>query len=316
MASDIESRVMSLTRRYGFRPTRVIVRGTHATILFENQKGEASRYVSQLKPAMKQMGVPENAMKSREVSHPAEAGLPAEHVGVVEIDFSRMLERASRPGQPEQFAKQVISTRGNKRAEISGPDGSGQWRAYVIQKVPTGLPSEPYHEDLLGDMKFFDTEEKARRAASKMLASRPGAKDKMAAGELTTAEAIAKMMEAWNKIEAQAKKQFPNASKEELYRITKSAFASALKFKFSRPGAKDTMAVEDRFYFSKGRKERFGASDKVDSLIATAYRASINGDKSAARRLSASAEALVQSDSSVPDYIVTELKDLKKSLRF
>jgi len=81
---------------------------------------------------------------------------------------------ASRPGQHEQFAKQDISTRGNKRAEISGPDGSGQWRAYVIQKSPTGLPSEPYHEDLLGDMKFFDTEEKARRAASKMLASRPG----------------------------------------------------------------------------------------------------------------------------------------------
>jgi hypothetical protein len=87
--------------------------------------------------------------------------------------------------------------------------------------------------------------------------SRPGVKDTMAAGELTTAEAIAKMMEAWKKIEAQAKKQFPNASKEELYRITKSAFESALKFKFSRPGVKDTMAVEDRFYFGKGRKERF-----------------------------------------------------------
>lgn len=27
--------------------------------------------------------------------------------------------------------------------------------------------------------------------------------------------------------------------------------------KFFRPGVKDTMAVEDRFYFGKGRKERF-----------------------------------------------------------
>jgi hypothetical protein len=71
---------------------------------------------------------------------------------------------------------------------------------------------------------------------------------------------------------------------------------------FSRPG--------------KGRKERFGASDKVDSLIATAYRALRDGDKAAARKLIASAEALVQSDSSVPNYIVNELKDLKKSLRF
>jgi len=87
--------------------------------------------------------------------------------------------------------------------------------------------------------------------------SRPGAKDMMAAGDMTTPEAIAKMMEAWNKIEAQAKKQFPNASKEELYRITKSAMESALKFKFSRPGAKATFKVEDRFYFGKGRKERF-----------------------------------------------------------
>jgi hypothetical protein len=146
--------------------------------------------------------------------------------------------------------------------------------------------------------------------------SRSGEKDMMAAGDMTTPEAIAKMMEAWNKIEAQAKKQFPNASKEELYRITKSAMESALKFKFSRPGAKATFKIEDRFYFGKGRKERFGASDKVDGLIATAYRALRNGDKAAARRLIASAEALVQSDSSVPNYIVNELKDLKKSLSF
>ena len=30
-----------------------------------------------------------------------------------------------------------------------------------------------------------------------------------------------------------------------------------LRKSFSRPGVKDTMAVEDRFYFGKGRKERF-----------------------------------------------------------
>jgi hypothetical protein len=87
-------------------------------------------------------------------------------------------------GGEEKFGKQVISTRGSKRAEISGPDANGQWRAYVIQKSPTGLPSEPYHEDLLGDMKFFDTEEKARRAASKMLASRPGQPDTFDASSL------------------------------------------------------------------------------------------------------------------------------------
>jgi hypothetical protein len=42
--------------------------------------------------------------------------------------------------------------------------------------------------------------------------------------------------------------------------------------RFSRPGAKDMMAVEDRFYFGKGRKERFagksasGESDLRDLL--------------------------------------------------
>jgi len=95
---------------------------------------------------------------------------------------------------------------------------------------------------------------------------RPGAKDMMAASDMTTPEAIAKMMEAWNKIEAQAKKQFPNASKEELYRITKSAFESALKFKFYRPGAKATFKIEDGFYFGKGRKERF-ADDRLAKFL-------------------------------------------------
>lgn len=93
------------------------------------------------------------------------------------------------------------------------------------------------------------------------------AKDKMAASDMTTPEAIAKMMEAWNKIEAQAKKQFPNASKEELYRITKSAMQSALQSKFSRPGAPDTFAVEDRFYFGKGRKERFASKEQALAFI-------------------------------------------------
>ncbi len=182
MASeDFASRLKSLVLRFGFRPDEVNLSGRFGvgTISFKNQKGKATELVSKLRGAMKQMGVPEAAITAREVQYPADADGPAEHWGVVNVDFNKM----------------------------------------------------PH--------------------------SRPGVKDTMAAGELTTAEAIAKMMEAWKKIEAQAKKQFPNASKEELYRITKSEFEIALKFKFSRPGVKDTMAVEDRFYFGKGRKERF-----------------------------------------------------------
>lgn len=37
--------------------------------------------------------------------------------------------------------------------------------------------------------------------------------------------------------------------------------------KFSRPGAPDTFAVEDRFYFGKGRKERFAEPREIEAKI-------------------------------------------------
>ena len=53
--------------------------------------------------------------------------------------------------------------------------------------------------------------------------------------------------------------------------------------KFSRPGAKDTMAVEDRFYFGKGRKERLESrnprgEDDLRQLLRASYLAM--GDES------------------------------------
>jgi len=167
----------------------------------------------------------------------------------------------------DMMAREVVARKGSKRVELSGPQADGRWVVTVMQEEKQVVPGEA--NDRFVESKFYSTEAGARRAASKILASRPGAKDMMAAGDMTTPEAIAKMMEAWNKIEAQAKKQFPNASKEELYRITKSAMESALKFKFSRPGAKATFRVEDRFYFGKGRKERFADDAKqiADTIL-------------------------------------------------
>ena len=37
--------------------------------------------------------------------------------------------------------------------------------------------------------------------------------------------------------------------------------------RFSRPGAPDTFAVEDRFYFGKGRKERFASKEQALAFI-------------------------------------------------
>lgn len=46
--------------------------------------------------------------------------------------------------------------------------------------------------------------------------------------QMTTAEAIKEMMEGWNKIMEAARQQFPGASEEELYQITKGAMNHAL----------------------------------------------------------------------------------------
>ena len=40
---------------------------------------------------------------------------------------------------------------------------------------------------------------------------------------------IAEMMNAWNKIQAAARKQFPNASEEEIYQIAKGAMLHTLR---------------------------------------------------------------------------------------
>ena len=40
-----------------------------------------------------------------------------------------------------------------------------------------------------------------------------------------------------------------------------------LPYAFSRPGEPDTFAVEDRFYFGKGRKERFASKEQAIAFI-------------------------------------------------
>ena len=64
----------------------------------------------------------------------------------------------------------------------------------------------------------------------------------------------------------------------------------------SKPGKKDKMAVEDRFYFGKGRKERFGYnwwSQQQQELVPAASRASSSARTAAAdlQRLATRLEA-------------------------
>jgi hypothetical protein len=158
-------------------------------------------------------------------------------------EIMERLGMAAHPGAKAAFATEV-GRKGNKAAMISR-DPNGGWKAWVVQRGSTGIGQ---FEDILGRMRSYATEEKAKRAVIAALDtsgfSRPGAKATMAVNETevrkSIASDIAEMMRVWNKIMATAKKQFPNASSDELYQIALGAMKSQLKM--SRPGAKAKMA--------------------------------------------------------------------------
>lgn len=102
----------------------------------------------------------------------------------------------------------------------------------------------------------------------KTLASRPGAKDTMA----SEGDAIASVLNKYAPNEdgswvlnGDDLFVYDSAAKERITKVLRQAMSKGLirkmpKFilnKFSRPGAKATFKVEDRFYFGKGRKDRF-----------------------------------------------------------
>jgi hypothetical protein len=111
-AANFEQSLKSLVQRFGFKPDRVWVdtRFGVGEIVFINKRGEATRLVSKLAPAMAQMGIPASAIKAREYDYPAddETGEDARHQGHVTIDYN-MLDKHnpkgfSRPGEAEAFS--------------------------------------------------------------------------------------------------------------------------------------------------------------------------------------------------------------------
>lgn len=105
-AGDIETKLRSLISRFGFKPDKISVsdRFGVAHVEFIDQKGKATEMVSKLKGAMKQMGVPESAIKARENQYPADQDGPAQHIGMVTIDFGQM--KASRPGAKTRMTRE------------------------------------------------------------------------------------------------------------------------------------------------------------------------------------------------------------------
>ena len=94
-------------------------------------------------------------------------------------EIMERLGMAAHPGAKAAFATEV-GRKGNKAAMISR-DPNGGWKAWVVQRGSTGIGQ---FEDILGRMRSYATEEKAKRAVIAALDtsgfSRPGAKAKMA----------------------------------------------------------------------------------------------------------------------------------------
>jgi hypothetical protein len=93
-------------------------------------------------------------------------------------------EAFSRPGAKAKFATEV-GRKGNKSAMISR-DATGTYYAYVVQRIETGIGKD---EDMLGTMRAYSTEARAKAAALRGLETsglrggfaRPGVKAEMAA---------------------------------------------------------------------------------------------------------------------------------------
>jgi hypothetical protein len=124
---------------------------------------------------------------SRAVVASAEGNIPASlsDLKLVQRGTADDLKKAgfmSRPGAKAAFATEV-GRKGNKVAKISR-DPNGGWKAWVVQRGSTGVDE---FEDVLGNIRSYSTEEKAKRAVIAALEtsgfSRPGAKAKMGRAE-------------------------------------------------------------------------------------------------------------------------------------
>jgi len=187
------------------------------------------------------------------------------------LDASRV-HKFSRPGEKDMMAREVVARKGSKRVELSGPQADGRWVVTVMQEEKQVVPGEA--NDRFVESKFYSTEAGARRAASKILASRPGEKAVFAETEPMNqfkVGQVVKVKVATGVVKGTVVRRiYDSLTGGERYlvempsQIQRGKMQAIAVFPYqiraSRPGAKATFKVEDRFYFGKGRKERFELS--------------------------------------------------------
>lgn len=202
----------SIAKHYGITTSEALaeVTGSEAEHLLDYLTGPAQRYASVLmqakgmrgfsrsgqkdtmatrKPKVREQwetvfyeyfrNVPVSIMDSGKIKNDINALLASG--ADLKVEMPKLVKkygRFSRPGAKDTMAREVVARKGSKRVELSGPNGNGQWVVTVMQEEKQVVPGEA--NDRFVESKFYSTEAAARRAASKILASRPGAKDTMA----------------------------------------------------------------------------------------------------------------------------------------
>jgi hypothetical protein len=185
---------------------------------------------------------------------------------------------ASRPGQPERFgiAEQVLRD-GSVHLDFSAA------RDYLAKQTVDGLR---YIIKDAGDARdamgakgrkfnyYSDLVLEARKELKKRGFSRPGAKDMMAKFKIGDRVAYKPHAEKTAGELVEIRKPTSLEGVEMQYGIKQAGGAimwvsEGMVVKASRPGAKATFKVEDRFYFGKGRKERFADDAKqiADTIL-------------------------------------------------
>jgi hypothetical protein len=180
---------------------------------------------------------------------------------------SDLLRGFSRPGAKDMMAEQAEFRPGQS---VTVVQGNKIVKGVIVKKINEFEGGEYMVE--LPDPLARGRMMPQRVAAWKIRASRPGAKDMMAVEEGQVDVDGVKYRVLPYQLEYfktdLAKFDDPKWRKQ----VVQQYLAKNYIKRFSRPGAKDMMAVEDRFYFGKGRKERFagksasGESDLRDLL--------------------------------------------------
>jgi hypothetical protein len=226
-------------------------------------------------------------------------------------EIMERLGMAAHPGAKAAFATEV-GRKGNKAAMISR-DPNGGWKAWVVQRGSTGIGQ---FEDILGRMRSYATEEKAKRAVIAALDtsgfSRPGAKAKfgLEVGEAFEFEGKVYVVNSnADKISFLLSSLRSNSEKAMMLAgyMFKGWISYEGKRKSSRPGAKAKMAA---------------ASDiiKMAQLLADVERAMMHDQPEKARNLLKQIEPIVErnKDSRELDSqgMVRAFNDYKKQLGF